>query len=227
MTVLNDDILCYTVYESSKAIIGNMTRAISCGNALADDLISNIDLLIPQSIKSGNNDYESYRILSNAFCHVQKITSVFIPKTIKQIDQNAFYDCKNLKTVTFEEGSKLQIIMSRAFNQCHSLESLYLPPSLKTLEDSAIGNYRALKKIIYCGRSDFSKINSTFPDFGYENTKIYAVMGLYKFEKFGIVEDVILTNKCIYNPSIKGHFYTCKQSNILQLIQFSIFLMNK
>ena len=32
---------------------------------------------------------------------------VFIPKSVTKIDGCAFYECKNLREVVFEEGSKL------------------------------------------------------------------------------------------------------------------------
>ena len=65
------------------------------------------------------------------------IQSVFIPNTVKTIGEDAFRNCKNLQTVTFEENSTLSEIGAHAFVTCDSLEKITLPNSLRTVREGA------------------------------------------------------------------------------------------
>ena len=60
----------------------------------------------------------------NAFCY-NSITSVNIPASVKIIDTFAFYECGNLTTVTYEEGSLLTAIGEAAFALDESLCGFY------------------------------------------------------------------------------------------------------
>ncbi|MBQ3115418.1 MAG: leucine-rich repeat domain-containing protein [Clostridia bacterium] len=62
-----------------------------------------------------------------------KLENITIPNTVKIIDIGAFYSCKNLKTVTFEAGSKLESIGGNAFYWCTSLTSIEIPASVKSI----------------------------------------------------------------------------------------------
>ena len=66
-----------------------------------------------------------------------KIKSVFIPNTVKTIGEDAFRNCKNLETVTFEENSTLTEIGVHAFQTCDSLVNITLPSSLRTIKQKA------------------------------------------------------------------------------------------
>ena len=56
-----------------------------------------------------------------------KITSVFIPKTIRRIGQEAFNSCQFLTEVRFEKGSKLQYLGLWVFHYCTSLKKIDFP----------------------------------------------------------------------------------------------------
>lgn len=61
------------------------------------------------------------------------ITSVTIPGTVKRIDEEAFSNCHNLKSVVLSEG--VETVCASAFVKC-ALEDLTIPASLKTCEDN-------------------------------------------------------------------------------------------
>ena len=55
---------------------------------------------------------------------------VFIPKSVEEIKSSAFEECKNLKEVVIEEGSRLTRIGLNAFIKCSSLAKINLPEGL-------------------------------------------------------------------------------------------------
>lgn len=52
--------------------------------------------------------------------------SVVIPASVKEIGMNAFSNCKNLKSVTFAPGSRLEKITAGCFYQT-SIEKIVIP----------------------------------------------------------------------------------------------------
>lgn len=76
-------------------------------------------------------------------CPMQRknIISVTLPKTVKKIADNAFYDCAYLKTIVLNEG--LEKIGEDAFYGCVALEEMTIPASVKEI---APGAFYQLKK---------------------------------------------------------------------------------
>jgi hypothetical protein len=64
-----------------------------------------------------------------------KLTSVVIPGTVKEIWDNAFNECTSLTTVTLSEG--LTSIGEGAFRGCTSLKTVQIPESVTTIENNA------------------------------------------------------------------------------------------
>ena len=59
-----------------------------------------------------------------------------MPKSVKERG-SAFFACENLKTVTFEQGSKLKEIAETTFCECGSLTEIALPEGLQTIGEAA------------------------------------------------------------------------------------------
>ena len=72
-------------------------------------------------------------IESEAFRRSDQLVSVSIPATVTNIGDRAFSTCRDLETVTFDEGSELTEIGARAFYECESLDNLKLPAGLKNV----------------------------------------------------------------------------------------------
>ncbi len=70
-----------------------------------------------------------------AWSHVK---SVVLPKNLKKLDAEAFYNAKNLENVTFNED--LETIGKSAFENCKSLKEIVLPASIKQIERDAFRN---------------------------------------------------------------------------------------
>lgn len=69
------------------------------------------------------------------FCNTE-IEEVTIPKNVAVIEQSAFQRCRNLKTVTFQEGSVLEKIGAHCFEGT-AIEKLALPTLPKEIGENA------------------------------------------------------------------------------------------
>ena len=110
-------------------------------------------------------------MIDGAFKDCSSLESVFIPKTIECIFNEAFENCSSLKTVAFENGSVLEFISDEVFKNCTSLTSIvipeqcleignrtfenctsltyvYIPDSLEVIWSSAFKNCTSLKSIV-------------------------------------------------------------------------------
>lgn len=70
-----------------------------------------------------------------------------IPSSVKSIDSVAFWYCRNLESVIFQPGSKLETIKSGAFRNCEALKEIALPEGLKTIESFAFSQCEELTNI--------------------------------------------------------------------------------
>ena len=86
-------------------------------------------------------------ILSTFFYNCPALTEVTIPRNIRYIGTFAFTECKNLKTINFEEGSRLKYIGLRAFEKCYALEDFVMPDSVIELGGQIFGDCYGLKSV--------------------------------------------------------------------------------
>ncbi len=82
-----------------------------------------IKLIIPEEIEG----FPVTRIARNAFAEQKNIIEVVLPSTIKEIGENAFYNCAKLEKINFPSG--LERIETQAFTYT-SLLSIYLPATI-------------------------------------------------------------------------------------------------
>ncbi len=75
--------------------------------------------------------------------------SIVLPNTLTSIGSSAFFNCGNLKTVTFEENSKLENIGYSAFDGCIGLESITIPSSVTSIGGSAFYNCSKLMNVFF------------------------------------------------------------------------------
>ena len=83
-------------------------------------------------------------IMYRAFFGCPKLTSVTIPKSVKELE-GVFDDCPLLESVILSEGIKT--IEGYTFNNCPSLTELNLPDSLTYIGDLAVSGDNDLKSI--------------------------------------------------------------------------------
>ena len=81
------------------------------------------------------------------FCSMRgsKIKSITLPDCIKELDEMAFYSCKELKSAKLP--ASLTTIPKSAFELCTSLESITIPAGIVTIGEKAFYECKALEKI--------------------------------------------------------------------------------
>ncbi|PXV89571.1 Ig-like protein group 2 [Lachnotalea glycerini] len=92
------------------------------------------DITIPDTV----DGYQVTNIGVDAFYKNKTIVSVVIPKTVKIIEQFAFYNAINLREVTIENGCEK--ILANAFGLCSNLTKIVIPKSVTTFEYVDSGN---------------------------------------------------------------------------------------
>ena len=113
-----------------------------------------------------------HRLSKNIRAIREKITSVLIPECVKEIGDNAFYDCKSLTSINIPDS--VTSIGDWAFFDCSSLTSITIPDSVTSIGDSAFVNCSSLTSVTipdsvtsieegaFCGCSSLTSI--TIPD---------------------------------------------------------------
>ncbi len=79
---------------------------------------------------------------NNAFANCINITKLNLPRSLEYIELQAFFGCKNLTSLVFEDNNNLQVIGQKAFFYCYTLESVFIGnnSSLKELKDECFYN---------------------------------------------------------------------------------------
>ena len=90
----------------------------------------------------------SFVIGDYAFRECVALETLSIPAYVTEIGVGAFTDCSSLKTLTFEEGSKLEAIKGSAFMNCVSLQSVIIPASVKEIGIGAFFECTALTSVV-------------------------------------------------------------------------------
>ena len=139
-----------------KYVVGKTARAVPYGDGLTNTSIKVVE------IPSVFNGIEIAEIGHLSFYRLG-ITSVFIPKTILRICQEAFNSCTQLTEVRFEKESKLQVIDLQAFYYCTSLKKIDFPSSITTIDTTyLLFDSVSLDCFSYAGTRDFSSLSRFF-----------------------------------------------------------------
>lgn len=105
------------------------------------------DIEIPEEVEHNGKLYKVVRIAFGAFAWCDKLTSVKLPPTIREIRYGAFSMCTSLKDVNLPPGTK---VCGGAFYGCTSLEVLDLSGCIaqyNEYSDAVVCYCTALKKL--------------------------------------------------------------------------------
>ena len=133
----NENIITGLQYNTLSTI--NLTIPVNITQIAANAF--NTITQITQITLGNNVKYIGY----NAFSGIS-ISSIVIPTAVTYLGISAFSDCKNLTTITFEQGSTLTTIEKECFNNT-SIDEIILPNSLSIIGDAAFCNCTNLTKI--------------------------------------------------------------------------------
>lgn len=86
-----------------------------------------------------------YFLPNNYFTNYKHLREVWLPDTIKVIDEKTFYEFKNLTDLKLP--SEIEYINDYAFYGCENLKKIYFPTSIKYIGKYAFSNCVKLKKI--------------------------------------------------------------------------------
>ena len=71
-----------------------------------------------------------------------QIKKVIIGNTVEKIGEYAFYGCKNLEEIEFEEGCKLKKISVKCYSNCDKIKKIELPESIEIIKSEAFNACR-------------------------------------------------------------------------------------
>jgi hypothetical protein len=104
------------------------------------------ELIIPNIVEYNGVHYVVKAIENNAFSNCMNLKSVTISDSITIIGNEAFKGCSNLREVKI--GTKLQKIGVSAFLSCRKLQKINLPNSIIEISKHAFSNCISLEQIL-------------------------------------------------------------------------------
>lgn len=102
------------------------------------------------------------RICGGAFFNCKEMTSVTIPESVKEIGGSAFQDCESLKSVAIPNS--VEIIENYAFARCEALEDIVIPDSVTFLGERIFSDCKELADITVPEHFDEKTIKLAFGD---------------------------------------------------------------
>lgn len=107
-------------YKVTKSSSKNGTVELTKANK------SKSSITVPSTISIGGIDYKVTSVSKNAFKNNKKLKKITIGKNVKIIRANAFYGCKNLKTIVIQ-STQLKTIGKNTFKGIYSKAKIKVP----------------------------------------------------------------------------------------------------
>ena len=126
----------------------------------------------------------TFTIADYAFRDCVALESLNIPAYVTEIGMGAFTSCSSLKTINFEDGSKLEQIKNSTFERCVSLQGITIPASVKAIGTGAFFECHALASVVInegtlvIGKQAFQKCTAL------ASVQLPASLGVYTNSEF-------------------------------------------
>lgn len=99
------------------------------------------------------NELRAEKINAYSFANCSQLSGdLIISEDIKQIDENSFSACNNIKNIAFRDG--ITSIASKAFYDCDSVEKIILPNTVHKINSSTFENCDALKNVVLGNKTE-------------------------------------------------------------------------
>lgn len=168
---------------------------------------------IPSSVDLGEwYDYDVIGISEFGFQDCDKITSIVMPNTIREIDGNAFTNCTSMNNVDLPEN--LETIGSYAFSGCSRLVQFTVPASVTVVDEGAFSSCLDLSFVTFedkPGEITFgAEVFSNCPNlesvtFGKERTIKKLTFGMFRScESLSSIEIENTSIESIYSECFSG-----------------------
>ena len=136
LTTIGSDVFSECTNLLSVNIPGSLT---SIGEYIFRGCTSLTDVSLSSDIK----------IIANGMFCDSGISEIIIPEGITSIEDQAFSNCTNLKTVTIPEG--ITSIKYEAFSNCTNLKTVTIPKTVEKIGNFAFDNCKSLTDVYYSG----------------------------------------------------------------------------
>ena len=143
-TVIRDGIL-FTVISDSEVSV-----------EVADEELSEENLIIPANVRMGENDYSVTVVKEGGFRNLQGITGINIPSTIRLIGAGAFAGCSNVETIDVDDENEFYSSVEGILYNKDNSELIQAPGMLKEIEIAE--NVKDLGEFAFAGCKDLTKI---------------------------------------------------------------------
>lgn len=134
-------------------ILSEADKTVEVGN---NSSFNGSELIIPEKVTYFGKEY-TVTAIGRSFFNNTFVTSVSIPATMKTIGNEAFKNCSNLTSLTFEGDSQLEQIGNYAFN-VSGLTTISIPATVKTIGNNAFQDCGNLKSLTFEGESQLEQI---------------------------------------------------------------------
>lgn len=199
--------VCHNCTELSSVTIGNTLRII--GDCAFEGCVALNSVTLSDSITyvgdNAFNDTPWYSNQPDGCIYIGKVlyeyrgacpSSVKIKKGTVCIADYAFYNCKELESVTIPDGlesiygfngcsgltsvtipDSVNTIGGRAFSGCSGLKSIIIPASVYSISPEAFAGCTGLRDVYFAGRSRFNLSNLSVPRKHYASFIYYKLSG--------------------------------------------------
>ena len=119
----------------TKVTVGNAVYKVTSGTAVTyvkSNKKNASKVTIPATVKINGKTYKVTAVSASAFAKNKKLKTVVIGKNVKTIGKKAFYNCKNLKKITFK-GKNVKSIGAKAFKGTAKKATVKVPKAKKAV----------------------------------------------------------------------------------------------
>ena len=125
-----------------ESISGNADNSGPCNlKTICDGAFTHCEKLVTVILPEGLDSISSWCFLNTG------IRTILIPKSVRCIEDSAFYNCYSLKQVIFQEDSELCEIREEVFADT-SLKTFTAPPLLRKVGGEAFYGCKSLSKVV-------------------------------------------------------------------------------
>ncbi len=130
---------------------------------------------------------------ARAFENDSSLTEVTVPSTVKNVGDYAFYNCRNMQSVTFVGGSESLDVGKYAFGGNHYLYTVVLPESIRSLGEGVFYDCTRLTDVVFSATATYGY---ALPDYGFG--------ACYSIERISIPDYITAIGKsCFENSHLK------------------------